>query len=62
MLKHIRCRYLKSVVVEVFAKDALITVWEPDFLEKDNIGFIVTDDTGEIVVVPFETLNVEGEH
>ena len=43
-------------------ENSLVTVWSPDFLEKDEAGLAVTEKVGEVVLVPPKALNVEGDH
>ena len=43
-------------------ENSLVTVWNPDFLEKDEAGPVVTEKVGEVVLVPPKALNVEGDH
>ena len=59
MFKHVRSRNVEGVVWQMFTEEILVTIWNPYFLQENNLWLLATENIREIELVSLKSLQVE---
>ena len=52
----------RVLILKEVIQDMLVIEWKPNFLKKDHLWRVFEEEAREVVFVPFETFQIEGQH